>query len=259
MNQICYVEYSVTHPGDFIVDVTESHDWWLLILTHTPAMFLIDDRMQEYPPGCLVLYPPKSRIFYQGCSEYYKNDWIRFYSNEAYTINSGIPGGRPVIPSNPEFCHKLFQLLAEENANNHIHRDESIEALFRLLFNKLTEAHHYDSVHSQYQELTRLRSDIRNNPGFHWSVPFMASRLHLSTGHFQALYRKTFNIPCMEDVINNRILLAKEHIVQNNFTMSEIAGLCGYNNVEHFCRQFRQLTGYSPTNYRKRHLPKENV
>lgn len=250
MNQICYVEHDVSHPGSFINDHPATHDWWLLILTHTPAEFFINNNLIEYPAECMVLYPPNTRIYYKGCSDSYKNDWLRFYTTEAYIINSDIPAGFPIKMSSPEFCNQLFQQLAYENFCDNNYREQSIENLFRLLFNKLAEAYHHDVVHSQYQELTNLRFEIKNNPGFPWSVPFMADRLHLSIGHMQALYRKTFHVTCMEDVINNRILLAKEHLAQSTYTIADISALCGYNNIEHFCRQFKNLTGQTPKNYR---------
>jgi AraC family transcriptional regulator, arabinose operon regulatory protein len=234
------------------VDVSENHDWWLLILTHTPAKFLINNQLIQYPAGCMVLYPPESRIYYQGCSDSYKNDWIRFYSTESYIINSKIPAGIPIKLPNPGYCHNLFQLLAEENFYNFQCREQSIENLFRLLFNKLTEAACSidDNVNSKYQELSILRSEIKNNPGFPWSIPFMAKRLHFSEGHFQAVYRRAFNTSCMDDVIQNRILLAKEHLALSTYTIGEIAVICGYNHVEHFSRQFRQIVGKTPKQFR---------
>ncbi|HWT74785.1 MAG TPA: AraC family transcriptional regulator [Mobilitalea sp.] len=250
MNQICYVEYDASHPGEFTVDVPDTHDWWLMILTHTPAKFLIKNSMIEYPAGCIVLYPPKFRILYQGCSSSYTNDWLRFYTTEVYITNSTLPAGIPIPLPNPYFCHKLFQLLANENYFNNNFRDQSIDHLFRLLFHKLTEAYSHENIQTQLQELHNLRLEIKNNPGFPWSVTTMANRLHLSNGHLQAIYRKTFHIPCMEDVINHRILLAKEHLAQSTYALAEIAVLCGYNNVEHFCRQFRKVTGQTPKNYR---------
>jgi hypothetical protein len=83
MNQICYVEHDVSHPASFVNDYPPTHDWWLVILTHTPAEFLINDKLIEYPAECMVFYPPNSRIYYKACADSYKNDWIRFYTTEA--------------------------------------------------------------------------------------------------------------------------------------------------------------------------------
>lgn len=255
MNQICYVEHNVSHPANFFNDYPPNHDWWLVILTHTPAEFLINNKFIEYPAECMVLYPPNSRIYYKACTESYKNDWIRFYTTETYIINTDIPAGIPIPVSNPKFCNQLFQMLAYENFYNNHYREPSIENLFRLLFNKFSEAYHHDSIHTQNQELTNLRFEIKNNPGFPWTVPFMADRLHLSIGHLQYIYRKTFNTTCMDDVIYNRILLAKEHLAQSTYSIADIAAICGYNNIEHFCRQFKKLTGQTPNNYRKINTP----
>jgi AraC-like DNA-binding protein len=106
-------------------------------------------------------------------------------------------------------------MSAYENFYNNYYRDPTIENLFRILFNKFSEAYHQDGIHTQNQELSNLRFEIKNNPGFPWTVPFMAERLHLSIGHLQFLYRKTFHTTCMDDVIHNRILLAKEHLAQS--------------------------------------------
>ncbi|MNC78928.1 transcriptional activator FtrA [compost metagenome] len=61
----------------------------------------------------------------------------------------------------------------------------------------------------------------------------------------------------MEDVIHCRIRLAKEKLGFGPHKIAEVATLCGYANVEHFCRQFRQLTGYSPKAYRETLAAKE--
>lgn len=55
----------------------------------------------------------------------------------------------------------------------------------------------------------------------------------------------------MDDVINSRIRMAKEYLIQNAQSIAEVASRCGYQNVEHFCRQFKQLTGHTPRNYQK--------
>ena len=53
----------------------------------------------------------------------------------------------------------------------------------------------------------------------------------------------------MDDVINARFM-AKEFLLQANYTLTEIAELCGYSNVEHFCRQFKEKTGCTPGEFR---------
>ena len=66
--------------------------------------------------------------------------------------------------------------------------------------------------------------------------------------YLQTIYKKTSE--SLYDVINARIRMAKEFLLQANYTLTEIAELCGYSNVEHFCRQFKEKTGCTPGEFR---------
>lgn len=80
----------------------------------------------------------------------------------------------------------------------------------------------------------------------------MAKIISISPGYLQFIYKKLFGLSCMDDVIHSRIRLAKEYLRHELYTVAEIADRCGYRNVEHFCRQFKQMTGSSPKKFHKR-------
>jgi len=47
-----------------------------------------------------------------------------------------------------------------------------------------------------------------------------------------------------------RIGHARELLVQTDRSIKDIAGLCGYNSISHFCRIFKEHTGKSPLQYK---------
>lgn len=245
MPAIHYVEYDAAHQHDFVYSIPEGLDAWLLVLTQTPALFDVNGELKEFPAHSAVLYPPKHSIYYRACSRKYVNDWVRFDADESYITETVLPVGTPFSLPDPGYCHQLFQLLTLENSFQNDYRELSIDYLFRLLFNKLSEASE-DKLNPQYYNLLELRKTLYSNPGHPWTVSSMAGHLHISTGYLQTIYKSTFGISCMEDVIHCRIRLAKEKLGYGQHKIAEIAALCGYANVEHFCRQFRQLTGFSP-------------
>lgn len=94
---------------------------------------------------------------------------------------------------------------------------------------------------------------IYNNPQLPWNINMMAAKLHLSPSHLQALYHRQFGSSCMDNVIEGRLRRAQDLLECSEYSIRDISEQCGYNNVEHFCRQFRQHNGCTPGQYRKMH------
>lgn len=277
MNQISFVGYDGYHSPDFIYHVPPGFDCYLLILTSTPAIFRVNNVLKEYPAHTAILYPPNHEICYGAANSEYQNDWIRFSSNESYVTNFPLLGV-PFSVSDPEYCHNIIQLLTwetsqmigmprvenntrlsrpnYENISAPSHMDSKkhefiISNLLHLLFEKLSEnlSHTPDTSHAQ--ELLTLRRQIANNPQLAWNITEMAKQLHVSSGYLQLIYKKKFNISCMDDVIQYRLLKAKDLLQHTTKTVAEISAQCGYNNTEHFCRQFYKKSGMTPGQYRK--------
>ncbi|TCM99702.1 AraC-like DNA-binding protein [Paenibacillus sp. BK033] len=259
MNHIHYVGSDAEHDRHFIFDIPQGHHCWLLVITKTPAQFWVNGELRQYPSHSAVLYRAHQKIYYKACTDKYVNDWIRFESDEPYVSNTSLPFGIPFSLDDPDYCHKLFELLVIEHNFDRDCKKSSIDCLLRTLFNKLLESYCHEGFTTQYYDILRLRAAIQNNPGDHWTVPKMAERLRISPGYLQTLYKKTFGISCMEDVISCRIRLAKEYLFQGSQTINEVARRCGYQNVEHFCRQFKQVTGYSPRKFQVHASPSEQV
>ncbi len=250
MTHIHYVECNTTHSGHFVIDVPVGFHW-LLVITKTPAQFWVNGALKEYPAHSAVLYRPLQKVYYQTCGDSFINDWIRFESEEAYITELPLPFGVPFSLNDPEYCSKLFELLVTEHNFNRDYKKSSIDYLLRTLFNKLLESISQEDITPQYYNLLRLRTSIQNNPGDYWTIAKMADHLQISPGYLQSIYKKTFGVSCMDDVINSRIRIAKEYLIHNTQSIAEIASRCGYQNVEHFCRQFKKITGYPPRKFHK--------
>ena len=104
------------------------------------------------------------------------------------------------------------------------------------------------------EETLRIMNDIRHrilaNPQSDWSIDKLASECYMSPSRFQSVYKQLFSSNCISDVLNARMMLAENLIIRTNNTIYEIAFLCGYNNIEHFSREFKKKFGLSPTKYR---------
>ena len=250
MNEIDFIGYSAVHPAEFFYDIPSGYDCYLLLLITSPAELLMDGELQAVPANTAILYTPGSRIFYRACGEEYHNDWIRFRSDESFVEQFPLKNV-PFSVRDAEYCHNLFKLLTWESSFASANSEATISHLLWVLFSKLHETAAEEVSNAHTQALVRLHKKICNQPQAPWNIAQMAEELHLSTSRLQTLYKQMFGISCMDDVIQRRLYRAKDQLKFTTKPIREIAESCGYNNVEHFCRQFRQYNGCTPGKFRK--------
>ncbi len=250
MLEVDFIGYDAKHSNGFVYGLPPGHESYLLILTSTPAEFFIEGEFRKAPAGSAILYTPGSQVLYRACEDSYINDWIRFRSDEKFIEQLPIRN-RPFSVGDAEYCHTLFKLMTWEATLTTSGSRSVLSLLLHTLFLKLGESCERPAASPHSQEMLDLRKRIYNNPELPWNVEDMAKELHLSAGYLQTLYKSMFGSSCMEDVILQRLRRSQDQLVSTDKSVREIAEDCGYNNVEHFCRQFRKFLGVSPTRYRR--------
>lgn len=254
MINVLYSGYSYQHDDGLIYDTDlgrTGFESYQMLYTHTPALFWVDNKLRQYPARSVILFTPGHRKYYSSLpNEPYKNDWIRFDTDEEF-IESFPITNVPFSPADPDFVHNLFKLIAwESNAKKETDNPEML-CLFKVLFAKLSDEN-IDLLNKPYHhELIALRRDMMLHPELSWNVDSMAGRINLGRTRFQTLYKETFGVSCIDDVISARIELAKDRLKYTSRSISEIAEICGYKSTEHFCRQFAKITGMTPSGFRR--------
>lgn len=253
MIDVLYSGYSYQHDDGLVYDTDlgrAGFDSYQLLFTHTPALFWVDNMLRKYPARSVILFTPGHRKYYSSLpNEPYKNDWIRFDTDEDF-IKSFPIVNVPFSPADPEFVHNLFKLIAWESNAVKESNDPEMLCLFKVLFAKMSDDNVDLLSKPYYHELISLRRDMMLHPEYEWKVEGMAARLNLGRTRFQNIYKDTFGISPIDDVINARISLAKDRLKYTSRSIAEVAEFCGYKSTEHFCRQFLKIVGVSPSKFR---------
>lgn len=85
------------------------------------------------------------------------------------------------------------------------------------------------------------------------TVGYCAAELHLSANYFGDLVKKETG-KTAQDYIQQRIIeTAKERLLDDTKSLSEVAYELGFKYQQHFTRLFKQKTGLSPNEFRKQH------
>jgi AraC family transcriptional regulator len=78
----------------------------------------------------------------------------------------------------------------------------------------------------------------------------LAQLLDMSQFHFSHMFKQAIGTSPYQYLIQQRVERAKQLLKQKERSIMEIALECGFNSHSHLSKQFRQVTGMTPTVYR---------
>ncbi|WP_377297689.1 helix-turn-helix domain-containing protein [Rhizobium sp. SGZ-381] len=81
----------------------------------------------------------------------------------------------------------------------------------------------------------------------------LAALCRLSISHFSKSFRQSFGVPPHGYVQARRVDRAKTLLVESTEPLAQIALDCGLADQAHLSRLFRQVTGETPSSFRRRH------
>lgn len=85
---------------------------------------------------------------------------------------------------------------------------------------------------------------------FNWSA-ILSDQLHYDYNYLSSLFSSVEGITIEQFIIRQKIEKAKEYIVYDELSLSEIADRLGYSSVAHLSSQFKKTTGLTPSQFRK--------
>ena len=83
-------------------------------------------------------------------------------------------------------------------------------------------------------------------------VTRFAEASHISVSTFRSLFQKQLGTSPVKYRNRLRIERSKELLRESNLGVAEVASACGFENVGYFCRYYRQTTGETPSETRKK-------
>lgn len=80
---------------------------------------------------------------------------------------------------------------------------------------------------------------------------YLSSAIHKDYSSLSKTFSQNENITLEQFFILQKIEKAKELLLYNEFNLTEIAGKLGYKSVQHLSSQFKTITGFTPTEFKK--------
>lgn len=252
--------YSVI--SDFIsTDYFESRfdygmDKDILSISKGPMNVKINNEIKVFPPFTAFYYPAWTPFLH--CSvdgEPYHDCSIQFIKDSKLSPHPLLPASEPIYLKYPKQILDLVDTIAGENVFYELYQKEIMDNLVKTLLLKILNYSDIQNNVPYFNELHYIRQQIYQYPERDWKMTTIAEKLNISSGYIQHLYKNAFQTTCAQDVIQSRIQMSKQLLASTNMSIEQIAHNAGYHDSEHFFRQFKQYTDYTPSNYRKHKQP----
>lgn len=102
---------------------------------------------------------------------------------------------------------------------------------------------------AQNHTVKQLLSLLAENIGEKINLQTLAYKLGYSPAYLQKLFKKATGRSIMQYFIQMKIDKAKEYISEEKFSLSQISEMLGYDTLQYFSKQFKDLTNMSPSAY----------
>lgn len=248
------------HEKGFFSELPDGPGACLFLLIKSPALFTIKGKTYSVSENSYVMLNSDTPCTYRSFKGIYIDDWFYFNLDKEdrdFFSSNNIVFDQPEPLNEIEDLSSLIHQIAYELFSADPYHKEIQNNLSQIFFYKLARvinsknAVSPDVLASKNEKLTYLRSQLFQNPLLFSNIDEMADFMNLSRSGFQHLYNSVFGHSVIKDVISGRIEFSKDLLANSKYTISEIAAKCGYRTEYHFMRQFKQITGFTPTEYRK--------
>lgn len=225
------------------------------ILLHflTPVNMEFNGKSVQAEPGNAIIFPPYSNHRLSATKPLLHN-WAHLGGNVLqYMEASGVQPDRLYTPAYTDKITDIFRTLESEFFAKQSDFDTFTSLKLQELFLYLGRPANHRPV-NEYNSgnltiLSGLRRSLILDLDQAWSIERMCKLTSMSQSRLFTLYKSIYGISPIKDLVHARIERAKSLLSQNHYPNSELCKLCGFNNEYYFIRQFKRLTGKTPSTY----------
>ena len=128
--------------------------------------------------------------------------------------------------------------------------EENRAKMMSVFYNMLHRLSTESSVQNVILPAIRYIESNYQNPKL--SNAELAEKCNISEVYFRKIFTETYKTTPKQFIVDIRINKAKQLLSDGFLNIGAVAEECGFSNQYHFCRLFKEKTGFTPTEYTKR-------
>ena len=148
------------------------------------------------------------------------------------------------------YMDELFRVCQEQSGY-------VIHTISTLCYSLLTEITRQCEWHDKSSEFKRITYLMARLPARKYTTASLAADCGVSVRTLYNLFMKEKNCSPVEYLIRSRMGMAQFLFKHEDLAVSDVAVLCGYNNIPFFTREFKKRTGMTPAAFAREHRNKK--
>jgi len=233
-------------------------DHYTLCCFATPFLYWRDGVLLEGKRWDLLLNSPGYTVYHgplPDAKEGFTNDWFHIEGEDFGDLLRLYP-----IPLNEAFgveqsyfLRKYASLIQREFQMKAVGSEKKIQCLITEMVIDIHRAVFRQKANVEEDgKISEIRQLILINPEKGWTLEKMAQLGGYSVSRFCERYKKAYGVSPMNDVIRQRILMAKQLLESGQASVSSVADACGFSGIYYFSKCFRKNVGCTPSEYIER-------
>lgn len=219
---------------------------------------LINDSMYLIEGGQFLLFEPY--VLHHSCGDkdvpfsrlivYFREDEI--LSNELNQALNGASGAYRLQKAEAKQAYQLMNLINLEKQNPQQYSNEYCKSLLNMMLIILFRNKRQKLKQAQKNQITGIISYINANYMNDLSVNEIAAHFYISPFYLCREFKKYTNSTIVQYINKTRIINAQRLLYCSDDNITNISMNTGFSSVSHFGRVFKEVTGFTPTSWRKK-------
>ena len=211
-----------------------------------------DGRIRAFPPQSFRIWEPKVSQHYGNSESRWNHSWIHCDGPlvAVQVREARVPLNRVVSLGDPSLVEKHLLEIHEELTSQSQPAPMILKNLFQNMLHRLSRTVVGEKDARSPKRIPERFLAMKKYMEAHFVEPLtldsLAERAHLSVPHFCSEFRRYFEVSPVEYLIRLRMHAAAYYLRNINHSVSEVAGLVGYDDIFYFSKLFKKRYGVSP-------------
>lgn len=180
-------------------------------------------------------------------------------TNLLYSVFSNRPDGFSNIfdiSENKNEVLRIFELIAKEFESRAALQEDMqkllIDRLLILLYRNHPQMFEYVQDEN-FEKITALQRRFEKEYSFVFTLEQIAAQNNMSVSYLSHCFKRITGSSVMGYLLKCRLSAAKKMLTHSHSTVGEIVDACGFSDPSNFSRTFKENTGLTPSQFRKKY------